>query len=64
MSNNKITSKQIAPILQFGGLGLLVYGWSQGQVVAGVVGILAALVGGVMWKMKRQDAEHEAQTRR
>ncbi len=63
MSNFKITAKQIAPVLQFGGLGLLVYGVTQGQVMTGVVGILAALIGGVMWKMKREDAEHASRTK-
>ena len=60
MRNIEITAKHITPVLQFGGLGLLVYGVTQGQEVAGFLGFLAALVGGVMWKTKREDAEHEA----
>lgn len=60
MKNIEITAKHITPVLQFGGLGLLVYGVTQGSTMAGAIGILAALVGGVMWKTKREDAEHEA----
>lgn len=63
MSKIKITAKQITPVLQFGGLGLLVYGVMQGHVLTGVIGLMVALVGGAMWKMKREDVQHESRSK-
>lgn len=63
MSKIKVTAKQITPILQFGGLGLLVYGVMQGHVLAGIIGIMVALVGGVMWKITREDIQHESRSK-
>lgn len=46
-----MNAKVVVPVMQVGGLGMMLYGWQVPNPPIALFGVAIAVVGGVIWKI-------------